>query len=274
MSLLTYKPGKHENGILRLFGKDKCLPAADTVPHAGPALFFCFTNRCGSNFVVDCFTKAQILKKGGEFFNAPYVAKWSEKNGITSLPEFCLDLVKKTSGENGVFGVKLGSHQLFFLVRLGIIPSVFSDPRFIFIRRRDLLGQAISATIAFQTRKFRDVHSGNGAAARYDFDAIATQIKAIAASNASFLQFFAMKGIQHHEIVYEDFAQSPDEAIAAACEWLSLPRPSTLLDEVEIRIQRNEMNREFRERFIADASARGLVDVERSTPRFLSLIGR
>lgn len=230
--------------------------------YPGPAIFFCFTNRSGSNFIADCFVTAGALEACGEYFNNNSIVRRAEKRGITSFPEFCRDLGDEMAGTSGVFGAKAGWHQLFFLWRTGIIPHVFPRAQFVFIRRRDILGQAISATIAFQTRKFRYTHPGNGLDAKYDFESILGHLRSVVAANASFEEFFALTGVPFHEIVYEDFVQEPEAVLRAACERLSLSCGRLRPDAVNARIQRNERNREFRSRFLEEVAARGLLGLE------------
>lgn len=262
MSVLTYKPRKHEEMMLSLFGGAGCLASASDPSHPGPAIFFCFTNRCGSNFVSDCFVNAGVLKDCSEYFNDTNVVRRLKKQESATFPRFCYDLARSKSGPNGVFGSKLGWHQLYFLVRMGIIPQVFPNARFVFIRRNDLLGQAVSATIAFQTRRFRHNHAGNGKEAEYSFKAIMDQIRSIVISNSAFQQYFAVSGTPFHEIVYEDFAANPGAALGRACDWLGLPHGGLPLAEISEGIQRTDRNREFRERFLTDAAAQGIVGLE------------
>ena len=262
MTVLTYKPRKHEEVMLSLFGAEGCVASPSDPSHPGPAIFFCFTNRSGSNFVADCFVNSGVLKDCAEYFNDTSVAHRKKTHESTTLSHFCFELSRSRAGQNGVFGSKIGWHQLYFLVRMGIMQQVFPDARYIFIRRRDLLGQAVSGSIAFQTRRFRHNHAGNGKEAEYNFKAIMDQIRSIVISNSAFQQYFAVSGTPFYEIIYEDFAADPRTGLDRACDWLGLPRGELPLEEIDTGIQRTDRNREYKERFIADVAARGAVGLE------------
>lgn len=262
MTVLTYRPRKHEEMMLSLFGAEGCVASPSDPSHTGPAIFFCFTNRCGSNFVADCFVNSGVLKDCAEYFNDTNIARRQRKHATATLAQFCFELSRSRSGKNGVFGSKIGWHQLYFLVRMGIMQQVFPDARYIFIRRRDLLGQAVSGSIAFQTRRFRHDHAGNGREAEYSFKAIMDQIRSISISNSAFEQYFAVSGTPFYEIVYEDFASDPRAGLGRACDWLGLPQGELPLEEIDRGIQRTDRNREFRERFLADATSQGVVGLE------------
>lgn len=270
MTVLSYIPQKHERTIIRHFGAANCVPSEASRFHAGPSIFFCFTNRSGSNFVVDSFVKAGVLKSCGEYFNVPLMMDRIAEKEVFSFPDFCSDMAEEKATPDGVFGTKMAWSQLFFLHRTGIIPAIFRDPRYMLIRRKDLLAQAISATIAFQTRRFRHSHKGNGEEAKYNFDFILDQIKVIASANAAFIEFFAVSGVPYHEIVYEDFMAAPQEYLEKACGWLSLPCGKLDMNAISPRMQRDSRNAEFRVRFLADAAERGALGVrDESLWRFL-----
>ncbi|MBO6635495.1 Stf0 family sulfotransferase [Parvibaculum sp.] len=263
MVVLRYRPGKHEKGTLQHFGEKAC--KADgyggDIP-AGRSTFLCFTNRSGSNFVANCLVSTGNFDAISECFNAPIVINQSRKLGFTSFPEYCAAVKRKMAGQGGAFAAKVSWNQLFFLRRLGLLDSIFEDPRYVLIRRRDLVAQAVSKSIAVQTRRFKSSHPDKGIEPKYDFRDIAGTIRSITTSNGIFMEFFAVTGAPYFEIVYEDFVADPAAHTERLCRWLSLPATAMNDEKIGLRVQRNELNEAFQRRFVEDMKA-ATVDIGR-----------
>lgn len=253
MVVLRYRQGIHESAILQHFGEKACQSDAyaGDVP-AGPSVFLCFTNRSGSNFVANCLASTGHFREAREALNGPVVVNNSVKRGFTSFPEYCAVIKRQAEGQRGEFAVKASWNQLFFLHRLGILDAIFADRHYVFIRRRDLVAQAVSHAIAIQTRKFKSSHTGTGAEPEYDFRKIAGILRSISASNRFFLEFFAVTGAPYFEIVYEDFIEGPAAHLDSLCQRLSLPRYALDAEKITLRVQRNEINKAFQRRFLED----------------------
>ncbi len=256
MVVLRYRPGRHEKDVLRHFGEKSC--SADgydgSIP-TGPSTFLCFTNRSGSNFVANCLMSTGNFGDISECFNAPIVVNQSRKLGCTSFPEYCAVVKRKKAGQGEAFAAKLGWNQLVFLRRIGMLDSIFADPRYVLVRRRDLVAQAVSKSIAVQTRRFKSSHPDKGIEPKYDFRDIAATIRSITTSNGIFMEFFAVTGTPYFEIVYEDFVADPAAHTDRLCRWLSLPVTTMDDEKINLRVQRNEINEAFRRRFVEDMKA-------------------
>ena len=270
MVVLRYKPRKPELEIVKHFGEKACQASAyaGEIP-SGPSVFLCFTNRSGSNFVASCLQGTENFKRIGETFNWPVVVNKSTAAGFRSFPEYCVHVKRIMAGDQGAFASKIGWHQLFFLRRVGILDAIFPDRKYVLIRRRDILAQAISHAIAMQTRKFRSSHSGVKIDPEYNFAEIAGIVRSISMSNAFLYEFFAITDTPYFEIVYEDFVGNPAMRIDMLCQWLSLPSKTLDTDKIELSVQRNEVNETFRKRFLEDME-KAMVDIGGSSiPRLL-----
>ncbi len=180
-----------------------------------------------------------------ECFNAPIVVNQSRKLGCTSFPEYCAVVKRKKAGQGEAFAAKLSWNQLFFLRRIGMLDSIFADPRYVLVRRRDLVAQAVSKSIAVQTRRFKSSHPDKGIEPKYDFRDIAATIRSITTSNGIFMEFFAVTGTPYFEIVYEDFVADPAAHTDRLCRWLSLPVTTMDDEKINLRVQRNGNQRSF-----------------------------
>jgi LPS sulfotransferase NodH len=196
------------------------------------------------------------LPRAGEWFNWPHVISFSERMGAKSFPHFCQLLAKNTS-KQGHFVGKIGLSQLYLLSRMRAIPDVFASPHMIFVRRRDVLAQAISYVIAEQTGEWkhhaaRKRQVATSRTPTYDGAAIARNIRGITGTNAGFEEFFANFDFPVMEVVYEDLVAEESDKISAITEWLGLGPTAIEREAVTLKRQRNSVNDEWRERFLSE----------------------
>jgi LPS sulfotransferase NodH len=116
-----------------------------------------------------------------------------------------------TTGANGVFGVQLSFEQLEFLKALVPLEHVIGpDARWFFLRRRNLVAQAISAWKATASGRFHSYQEAR-AEAPYDADAIARRARALVTWEQGSFEFFRESGLSPIELYYEDIV---DEGFA------------------------------------------------------------
>jgi LPS sulfotransferase NodH len=254
---VAYLPAAHERNIIAHFARAGAGASPAVRVEPTPSVFICFTNRSGSNYLAELLASTQKLPAAGELFNWPYVVKQSENHGFGSFEEFCGHLIR-TRSVNGVFASKVGWSQLYFLTRMRLIPELFATPRFIHIRRRDVLAQAISYVIAEQTGQWKSDSAPKWFAQSepvYDADAIAGRIKSFAVANALFEEFFASFRFPLYQVVYEDFVRDELGTIRAITDWLGLGAVDVDREQTRLEAQRSTVNQEWRERFISERMA-------------------
>lgn len=132
----------------------------DLDPYQGKPEILCAiasTPRSGSSLL------GRLLLANGvgvpnEYFNhSPHIAflarRWDLINGKQELDidEYMQTLFKYRTTKQGVFTVKAHWDQFYLFLKNGVLNRYLFAARFVMIRRRDLLGQAISYEIASQT---------------------------------------------------------------------------------------------------------------------------
>lgn len=252
---LAYQPGTHEIRITKYFAQ------RGGIGHVGgsarfPAAFICFTQRSGSNHLAELLASTGKLPLGEEIFNWPYVTKRSESRHLTTFRSYCESECLKRS-RDGWFSSKLSSSQLYFLARIRFLPNAF-EPRFIFIRRRDLIGQAISYVIARQTGNWNshlEATKTQQSRPAYDANFIRARAIAIGRENVKFLQFFATFAFPFYEVVYEDLIQNEAGVVSDITQWLGLGPSVIDVSKTELRPQRGRVNDEWRQRYSTDSMA-------------------
>lgn len=239
--LRKFRAGLREPGLKEDFGNTR----AD--------VFVCFTNRCGSNYLTHLLASTGLMKKGGEVFNRDRVARISKRNKIANFNHFCQFVRRSHRADSGISSLKVSWHQLYFLHQYHLIPEVFQSPRFVFLRRRDILGQAVSYSIAQQTKAWTSKHESEVNSSHYDEAQILQFVERIATSNAHMEALLSLVDAPVCEIYYEDLIAAPQKTIRQVYSDLGLTEELGLAPEdikiklakVPLKKQGNQLNAEY-----------------------------
>lgn len=247
-------------------------------------IILCATQRCGSTLVVEDMRNSGVLGQPKEWF-----LPWkSSKDGNAQERDWNKSLAmvyKRGRGENGIFSVKIMANQLFDIdmclssfatvkpINSGPFPYVaseFEGAVWVWLRRRDIVAQAISRLIARQTKvnhataNPEDVHfAGNlmrglkpdyNQAATYNYAAIRGNVTAISLENLAWADFFQSNQISPLILEYEDVITDPSmkhlsQMGALIGQGASPPRQARKMVKLG-----NEVNQDWRARFMAEAA--------------------
>ena len=181
----------------------------------------CATPRSGSNLLCEALTISGLAGWPEEVFcrsTARWtLPEWGETSDILQYLEW---LFEDRSAPNGVFGAKIMLNDFLRLcAELRKKPAsaapelacAFPGLRYIWMRRRDTLRQAISRTRANQTGHWRQ-HDGHVTLAlpkpRFDRDEILQSQRQIEIEEATWQTFFDSSGIDPVVVWYEDVVGS------------------------------------------------------------------
>lgn len=246
------RPVHYEKQLAGLFKAltEHPIDKRDDVP--SHSVFVCFTNRSGSNLLAESLKDCGVMPRAREYFNIPNVKRFAEERGLATFSEFCGQLIVERSA-SGLFASKVGLSQIMLLCDQGLIGHAFPHPHFIHVKRNDLLGQAISLSIADQTKSWTSNQRPRREPifARED---VARKITGISTANARFEEFFALNGIHPYRVGYEDFVGAPQKYIDGIATWLGRPSGRFSTERVRIRRQADARNLEWKQRFL-DRSA-------------------
>lgn len=196
-------------------------------------IILCATQRCGSTLIVEDMRNTGVLGQPEEWFLPWDPSKENDWN------KALMGVHKRATGENGVSAVKVMANQLFNIdaclsntiepTPSGDFPhfaATFKDAKWVWLRREDIVFQAISRLLAQQTginhatANAEDEHfAGNLAKgyntnynerAEYRYGALLRFATAITIENLAWKRFFSSHGITPLELVYEDVIQDPD----------------------------------------------------------------
>jgi LPS sulfotransferase NodH len=140
-----------------------------------------------------------------------------------------------------VFGTKLMWHHLPELERLArwlpeyqgvkrhtLLRRLFGDPRYVWVRRRDSIRQAVSMWRALQTRTWRetDDSAGRSAELTYSFRGIDHLAQLLRADDDGWRHFFENSNLPVLEILYEEHLEHrPDKAVPIVLEHIGVKTP-------------------------------------------------
>jgi LPS sulfotransferase NodH len=110
-----------------------------------------------------------------------------------------------------------------------LLTRAFGPTRFISLRRRDVVAQAVSRVRAEQTNVWHIIGAGPAVppahAPRYDFAQIRSYTQEIEAHNQAWTAWFRTNGVQPHRVWYEDVATAPVQTTHAILAFLQLAVP-------------------------------------------------
>lgn len=246
------------------------------------AYFICGTQRTGSNLLCEALTLSGVAGRPTEHFVPPFSGSqalgheyagfersaWARRRGIESFPAFFDAVVAETVTPNGVFGTKLMWNALGgSLDRLAELPecaglepperlrAAFTEPRFIHLRRRNRVRQAVSWALASQTGHY----STWEAAARapltepvFDPHLLDGLHRLIRDAELGWHSFFQAIGVEPLGLWFEDLTADLHAGLTCILSRLGLPAADRLaLERLRHQPQATELNVEWEERYRA-----------------------
>lgn len=255
------------------------------MPRPDRSYFVCMVQRCGSNVLCEALARTGVAGRPTEYFMPTFPgaeelghelagfewSAWARERGVTSLPAFLDAAVREGSTDNGVFGAKLPANALeFFLARLRELPGcaglagpallaqVFGPSRFVRVRRRDRVGQAVSWAIASQTGHYSSEDARLRAPAReprFDLDLLDGLMREIERGERLWDGFLSGRGGDVFWVDYEQIAADLEGVVRRVVDWLGVPCPELDLSGLRHARQATDRNADWATRYRA---ARGL----------------
>ena len=175
-----------------------------------PSILICFTNRSGSTLVSSLLSTYGLCGKPNrfknyEYFNHNFVISFSKKNNIVDMNSYIRSLVAKFSGSQGYFTSKVSASQLFWLAKDKILGKILHDPIFIYVKRKNIVSQAISLSIAQQTGCWTSLHKSKpNKDIMFKPELIIKNMNHISTCNSHFEMFFSLHSIEPIIVYYDE----------------------------------------------------------------------
>ena len=242
------------------------MPAA-TAPAPGPtgSYFICATPRTGSSLLCGLLDSTGVAGHPESWFRRQderqFAAQWGiadPSDGTVGYAGYFRAAAAAGSTDNGVFAARImGGTMDEVTARLaavypgqagsgaGLLSAAFGRARFVYLRRGDVAGQAVSLLRAeqtgvwFETAGERQEPAGEPG---FDFGQVRELVRQIQEHNAAWEQWFAAEGIAPCRVLYEELAADPVRVAAGVLGCLGLELPAGC--EITVRHKRlaDELN--------------------------------
>jgi len=246
-------------------GSSRSLPPVTTRSY-----LICSTPRTGSYLLCDALTATGVAGRPTEYLMPSYrdhrMAQW----GTATYSEYHEQVLVDGTTPNGVFGAKIHSGQFGDLLRQAtgrprlsmeewsaVIEGLFPCPRYIWLRRRDHVGQAVSWAKACQTRIWWDTDTPPApmvapepGALRFDFQFIERAMYSLTDWDGVWRTYFDATGIEPIVVWYEDMVADRQGTIAVLLSRLGLgQRANVHPGEPRFRRQSDDTSSAWADRF-------------------------
>jgi trehalose 2-sulfotransferase len=221
----------------------------------------CTSGRSGSNLLCQYLSSTGMLGNPLEYFNGG-------GRRLLGYPEYPDEPSRQidwilTAGAtpNGVYGLKAFPAQIEQIEKSIRWTELLPGLKFVLLKRRDILGQALSAVRALQTEQWRASMPARGAAV-YDGTQIYERLQFAARDYAWWDAFFARHAVVPTIIVYEDLLADPQAAVDQVADLFGLRGYARVASErIDLTMQRDATTEEWRTRFLAEYRDRDALDL-------------
>ena len=158
---------------------------------------------------------------------------------------------------NGRISIKTPSNGLQYLFAMGEFPKNLDQWRFVYLRRENLVRQAISGFIAQRTGQWTKKMEKRGEVtdSDYSFDEIMKLVGVYAQGNRTLERFIGLLGIPTYNVVYEEFLTDQKRILAEIATFLGADvgdYPDAVDHEPWLERQSTQLNEAWESRFRAE----------------------
>jgi trehalose 2-sulfotransferase len=222
------------------------------------------TPRTGGHFLCALLAGTGVCGHPSEYF-LRRTELWRNRSRCRTRQQYLEFYLNEGLTTNGVIGAKLTWSQFCeFTAELGRNPFLrdqeraslleerFGHSRYLFLRRRDRLRQAISYSRALQTGLWNSMMAARKrvpGAEIFDIDAIDELVQAINVEESRWLAYFHEAGVNPLTLYYEDLVDQPRTWIAEILDFLEIDHQSLGPCQSRLQRQSDELTEEWVKRY-------------------------
>ena len=210
--------------------------------------FVCGTPRCGSWFLCGLLAGTAVAGRPHEWFWQDTRASLMRAWGVAGFDAYVELVLAAGTTPNGVFGAK---------VMWGHLPelSPFPQPRFVWLRRRDRLAQAVSFAKAIQTGHWHGWDPAPKAEPVFNAGAIEALIHEVDEHECCWADWFGARSVEALELSFEDLLSDPEAQTLRVLDFLGLRLPEGAAIHALTRSQNDGLNADWCARYRAAAAS-------------------
>lgn len=241
------------------------------------SLVLCTQMRSGSWLLSDLCQQTGLLGQPEEYFRPDFRGHWSDEWGVDkkhSYAEYITSAIKMTSTPNGVFGVKMHSYQMVWFLRqmralwgadpeatgIELLEHWLPNPKFVRLKRLDLVRQAISYYRAIHSEAWFDI--GSDASRPRDaggqvelpqepnWGEVLYLENGLLAHERTWTIFFKRNEIEPLELIYEEVSEDPLGALGEILDLVGVEPDGDLSIMPRLKKQADETTERWAEEYL------------------------
>jgi LPS sulfotransferase NodH len=237
----------------------------------------CATPRSGSYLLCEALRNTGVAGQPTEYVSPTFEGYWAAKWGTSSYREYLDKVLEVGTSSNGVFGMKVHIHQfLYSCGKMRLLPgmgkktefelmrAVYGEHRYVWIRRRDKLAQAISYLKATQSNIWWDSEvppapysAPTPERMHFDLRGIDRDMARMEREDAEWKAYFDAHDIEPIEVFYEELTTAYDATALRVLHLLGILPPLGLQFSTRLlKKQANGESRRWAERYMRLSRAR------------------
>lgn len=238
------------------------------MPGPRQCVFICATQRTGSWLLAHLLGSAGVVGNPAEFFSQEDMVRLRREWDVVTDRDYVDRVLDVGTTPNGVFTTKLmwdARDGLLFRLRrltrqydasdLAVIQEVFPDPRFVWLRREDVVAQAVSWAKASQTGQYAAQQDAT-AGVVFDFDHIDGLMHLASVQAGEWRRWFAAHGLHPFELTYEELCADRVGMALRVLSYLGIEAPDKpIIAPPWLKPQSDEVNAEWIARYRAMRAA-------------------
>ena len=217
-------------------------------------MIICALPRTGSWLLAHLLHSSGVVGYPGEWFWREDRERLSREWRVRRFGDYLGRVLEAGTSDNGVFAAKVMwgyLHELVFELRrlarayedddLAVLRRFFPEPRFVWLRREDVVAQAVSWAKAVQT----DQWAAQQPAQRepeFDFEQVDALYHLARVHDGCWRRWFSAQGIEPHPVVYEELAAEPERVAQGVLDFLGLEAAAPLVAPADLTRQADEVN--------------------------------
>jgi LPS sulfotransferase NodH len=216
-------------------------------------LIIASTPRCGSHMLGHALHKTNKFGFPLEYANPWNLNSWKKRYSINTFIEVIEQTQKNRTSSNGVFAIKIHYSHISVFGGFDELIKLFPNAYFVLLSRSDILGQAISMSIAMQTGGWISGQGNTVSEPKYNFKQINNHLKELLKGNSSWRYRLVTSGSNFIELDFDTVVKDLSNSISKIGKFMDIGLSSSDLDIEHItKKQSNEYTIKFREQFIRD----------------------
>ena len=234
----------------------------------------CSTPRTGSTLLCGLLSSTGVAGRPESYFRRQDDIGWAARWGICGpdgnfdLADYFQAATEAGKSPNGVFAARVMwgtlDEMLADLRRLypeeagddlAVLTAAFGPMRFVYLRRDDLVAQAVSRVRAEETEVWFETDDsqpvGPVARPRFDAERISRYVREAEEHNAAWQAWFHSVGTEPHKVVYEDLDADPVATTLRVLDYLDIRLPPSAVVTPKHRRLADALSAEWAARYEA-----------------------